>query len=282
VDCHVHFMPMPVLRKVWAYFDSAGPLVGRPWPITYRGDDDERLATLRALGVRAFPSLIYAHKPGMARWLNAWALGFAAAHADVVATATIFPEFDVVDYLADALSAGARVVKVHVQVGGFDPRDPLLDAAWGLLADSGVPVVIHAGSGPAPGAFTGPGPIGQVLARHPRLRLVVAHLGMPEVDEFLDLADRFELVEFDTTMAFTDFAIGGREGAIELGRRLRPRLAEWQRRIVLGTDFPNIPYPFAHQLEALARLDLGDGWLRDVCWHNGVRLFGLPLEKSGD
>ncbi len=29
VDVHVHFMPANVLAKVWAYFDSAGPLVGR-------------------------------------------------------------------------------------------------------------------------------------------------------------------------------------------------------------------------------------------------------------
>ena len=34
-------------------------------------------------------------------------------------------------------TAGPGVVKVHVQVGGFDPRDPLLRPAWGLLADAG-------------------------------------------------------------------------------------------------------------------------------------------------
>ena len=45
--------------------------------------------------------------------------------------------------------------------------------------------------------------------------------------------------------------------------------------ILLGTDFPTIPYPYAHQLEGLARLDLGDEWLRQVCWANGAQLFGL-------
>ena len=33
-------------------------------------------------------------------------------------------------------------------------------------------------------------------------------------------------------------------------------------KILLGTDFPNIPYPYAEQLAALTRLDLGDDWLR--------------------
>ena len=51
-DVHVHFMPPPILAKVWAYFDSAGPLLGRAWPITYRGSDEERVEQLRARGVK--------------------------------------------------------------------------------------------------------------------------------------------------------------------------------------------------------------------------------------
>ena len=45
--------------------------------------------------------------------------------------------------------------------------------------------------------------------------------------------------------------------------------------MLLGSDFPSIPYPYAHQLEALHRLDLGEEWLRAVLWGNGARLFGL-------
>jgi uncharacterized protein len=270
VDCHVHFMPDPVMRKVWAYFDSSGPLVGREWPITYRWPEEQRLAHLREMGVRAFPSLVYAHKPGMAAWLNEWARGFAAAHDDVLMTATIFPEPEVTTYLDEALGAGARIIKVHVQVGGFDPRDAQLDEAWGMLADAGVPVVVHAGSGPAPGAFTGPGPIGEVLERHPSLALVAAHMGMPEYDEFLGFAERYANVRVDTTMCFTDFSDAGR-----LGERLAPRLDALRDKVLLGTDFPNIPYPYAHQLEALARLGLGDDWLRAVCWENSAQLFGI-------
>ena len=52
---------------------------------------------------------------------------------------------------------------------------------------------------------------------------------------------------------------------------LVPRLVDLQPKILLGTDFPTIPYPYVHQLEGLARLDLGDDWLRAVCWENGVR-----------
>ena len=80
MDVHVHFMPKSVMDKVWAYFDAVGPLTGTAWPIAYRTEEQDRLARLRAMGVRAFPSLVYPHKPDMATWLNSWAAGFAAAH----------------------------------------------------------------------------------------------------------------------------------------------------------------------------------------------------------
>jgi predicted TIM-barrel fold metal-dependent hydrolase len=51
-------------------------------------------------------------------------------------------------------------------------------------------------------------------------------------------------------------------------------LGELADRVVLGSDFPNIPYPYAEQLAALERFGLGDDWLRAVCWHNGARLLG--------
>ncbi|MEU9775804.1 amidohydrolase family protein [Streptomyces sp. NPDC047968] len=270
VDVHTHFMPERVMRKVWAYFDAAGPLTGLEWPITYRHEEDERVALLRAFGVRTFTSMVYPHKPGMAEWLNAWARDFAGRVPDCARTATLFPEDGVARYVRKALEDGTRVFKAHVQVGDYAPDDPLLDAAWGDIADAGVPVVVHCGSGPAPGRYTGPGPVGRLLARHPGLRLVVAHMGMPEYGEFLDLAERYAEVHLDTTVAFTDFS----EALAPFPEKERGRLADLGDRIVLGTDFPNIPYPYLHQLDALERLELGEDWLRAVCHDNGARLLG--------
>ncbi|MCF1593079.1 amidohydrolase family protein [Streptomyces muensis] len=272
VDVHTHFMPERVLRKVWAYFDALGPLTGGlEWPITYRAEEEERTALLREFGVRAFTSMLYPHKPGMAPWLNGWAADFARRTPDCLHTATLYPEPGVEAYVQEAVEAGARVFKAHVQVGAYDPADELLDGAWGLLAAAGIPVVIHCGSGPAPGKHTGPEPIAHVLARHPRLRLVVAHLGMPEYEEFLTLAERYEEVRLDTTMAFTDFT----EDFMPFPHRALPRLADLGDRVLLGSDFPNIPYPYVHQLQALERLGLGEEWLRAVCHDNAVELFGL-------
>jgi predicted TIM-barrel fold metal-dependent hydrolase len=269
VDVHTHFMPDNVMAKVWAFFE--GGHSGTPWPIAYRLPEDERLALLRAFGVRRFSALLYPHKLDMAAWLNSWSAQFAARAPDALHSATFFPEPAAAAYTAAAISAGARVFKAHVQVGGYDPRDELLDPVWGQLADAGVPVVVHCGSGPSPGRYTGPGPFAEVLARHPHLTAIIAHLGAPEYAEFFDLADRYPGVHLDTTMAFTDFFAS----SAPFPAGLRPRLVSLSNKILLGSDFPNIPSPYLRQLQALARLDLGSDWLRGVCYDNAVRLFSL-------
>jgi len=171
VDIHTHFMPPNVLAKVWAFFERGRARAGRAWPIAYRRPEEERVALLRGFGVRRFSALLYPHKPGMAAWLNSWAAGFAARTPDALHSATFFPEPAAAGYVAEAIGAGARLFKAHLQVGAHDPRDEQLDPVWGLLAEARVPVVVHCGSGPTPGPFTGPGPISEVLARHPRLDL---------------------------------------------------------------------------------------------------------------
>jgi predicted TIM-barrel fold metal-dependent hydrolase len=267
-DVHVHFLPPRMEAKVWAQFDNAGPLIGRPWPIRYRSSEGERVDHLRAMGVRRFSALSYAHRPGMAEPLNDWAADFADRTPECLRSATFFPEPGVEEYVARRLDSGAEVFKVHVQVGAFDLREPLLDPVWGLLAEAGVPVVVHAGSGPVPTAFTGPGPMRAVLERHPRLTAVLAHMGAPEYEEFLAMAEEFPRTHLDTTMAFTSFF----EDVAPYPRDRLPRLAAIGDKVLLGTDFPSIPYPYAHQLEAIEALGLGEEWLRAVCWENGNRL----------
>jgi hypothetical protein len=84
--------------------------------------------------------------------------------------------------------------------------------------------------------------------------VVVAHLGAPEYAEFLRWPSGYERVHLDTTMVFTDFfdADGG------LPDRPAAAAADLQDKVLLGSDFPTIPYPYAHQLEGLARLGFGE------------------------
>ncbi|KAA2262864.1 amidohydrolase [Solihabitans fulvus] len=277
VDLHVHFLPDRVMTKLWDFFDDALTHYGTHWPIRYRLPEDERLATLRGLGVVAFAPLVYPHKPGMAAWLNSWAGDFARRTPDAVPTATFYPEPGAADYLAEALSAGARCVKAHVQVGGYDPRDPLLEPVWGLLAEAGVPAVVHCGNGPVPGAHTGLDVFAEVLARHPRLVAVLAHAGMPDYAGALDLVARYPNVHLDTTMVGVAFS----EAMAPLPADWAGRLADVADRVVLGSDYPNIPYDYVEQLRAIADWAsaddrLGPAFLRAVLHDTPARLLGLP------
>jgi hypothetical protein len=274
IDLHVHFLPDQVMAKVWAFFDRAAERYGKPWPVHYRLPQDDRVAVLRALDVRVFAPLVYPHKPAMADWLNRWVADFAATVEPAIPTATFFPEPGVVDYLGRALAGGAACVKVHVQVGDFDPRDPLLDPAWGLLAEAGVPVVVHCGDGPGvAGRFTGLDVFASVLAAHPRLVAVLAHAGLPDYDGALRLVRRYPRVHLDTTMVGVPFT----EAFAPLPADWPARLVDVADRVVLGTDFPNIPYDYATQLRAIAGWAaaddrLGIGFLRAVLHDTPARL----------
>ena len=63
----------------------------------------------------------------------------------------------------------------------------------------------------------------------------------------------------DTTMAFVDFG-----HPRTYPRELLPRVARLRDKVLFGSDFPNIPYPFEHAVEGLVRLGLGDAWLKAV------------------
>lgn len=274
VDIHVHFLPEPVMNKVWAYFDQAEEHYGTPWPVHYRTPESERLETLRALGVRQFAPLVYPHKPGMGEWLTQWALDFAERVPEAVPTGTLYPEPSAKSYVDTALRAGARCFKAHVQVGAYDPRDSLLDDAWGALSDAGVPVVVHCGHGPLRGNHTGLDVFDGVLAKHPRLTAVLAHAGMPEYEAAFELSRKYPRVYLDTTMVGVPFT----EQMMPSPSDWADRVVECADRMVLGTDFPNIPYSYATQLKAIAGWAedprLGEPFLRSVLHDTPAKLLG--------
>lgn len=269
VDAHVHFLPDRLQDAVWRWFDRLTPA----WPVTYRSPAQDRLSILAAAGILHHTALAYAHQPGMLRFLNDHTLGLAADVPAVIPTFTIYPEPGVAGETARCLAAGGRCVKVHLQVGGFDAVDPLLDEAWAQLADAGTPIVIHAGAvadGSGNEEYCGPRPVQRLLTRFPRLRLVIAHLGTPDQDAFVELAETHPGVCLDTAMVFTNPPYLGPSPLHLVGR-----LGAMRDRVVFGSDFPTIPHQIAAQVSGLASLGLGDDWLRAVLWHNGVRLFGL-------
>lgn len=258
VDVHTHAMPARLQRAVWDYFDG---LDDPPWPVSYRQDLEDRIALLRRLGVVRHTALAYAHRPGMLRWLNDFTLRLADEHDDVVPTFTLYPEEGVAGEVARCLEAGGRVVKVHLQVSRFATTDPRLTDAWGLLERARTPIVLHASAvyGVDGGeAWCGADRVRDLLDAHPGLVLVIAHLGMPQYEEFLALAEDTPSLHLDTAMMPTDPVYADERYPLELRDRLRAIVDQ----LVFGSDFPTIPVPYAAAVRGLAMLELDDEGLR--------------------
>jgi predicted TIM-barrel fold metal-dependent hydrolase len=276
-DVHTHFMPDRMQEAVWAHFDA---LADPPWPVRYRFGEEERLATLAKLGIVRFTALAYAHRPGVAAWLNEHTLGLAVRHPAVVPTFTLYPEPETPEYVGQALAAGGRCVKIHLQVGKFELTDPRLTDAWTQLERAGTPIIIHLAAvddGSGGGEYCGAPHLWRLLERHPDLRPVVAHLGAPDAaGELFARAAELPELRFDTAMAVFPTA-----QIWTPPDWLPERLAEFGDRILFGSDFPTVPRVVADQVAALAGFGLGDDWLRGVLWENAARLFGARAGAAG-
>ncbi len=193
------------------------------------------------------------------------------------------PPVDDADITAWTAALGLDgLIDLHVH---FLP-DQVMAKVWGffdqagLLAEAGVPVVVHCGNGPVAGPYTGLEVFGEVLAAHPRLVAVLAHAGLPEYDSALELVRRYPEVHLDTTMVGVPFT----DALAPLPPDWPARLVDVADRIALGTDFPNIPYDYATQLRAIAGWAaaddrLGAAFLRAVVYDTPGRL--LQLDAAG-
>jgi len=267
IDAHCHWFPDNVTEKIWEYFSR------HYWPVTYHCSGGERLRWLRQNRVDGFTTLNYAHRPGMASWLNRWTAQWAGDTPGAILTGTFYPEEGVGEYVEEAIGRlGMRGFKLHLRVSAFDPACAELTPAFERVQEAGLPVVIHCGSAPDPSRFNEPGAADRLLKRYPRLKLVVAHMGAWEWEHYLGLAERFEHVYLDTTMVFVDFPACGRFPGQLLGR-----LEGLSAKILFGSDFPNIPYPLSHAVESVVSLPLSAEARRGILYGNAIRLFGLDV-----
>jgi len=265
LDAHTHWFPDSVNAKIWAYFDA------HYWPVTYRDTTERRVERLRGNGARRFTTLTYAHRPGMAEWLNGWTLEFCGRVPEAIACATFYPEPQAAAYVRRAIERdGVRGFKIHTRVGGFDPSGAGLAGVFEQIEAAALPVVLHVGDAPDAGPFTVPAVVDRLLARHPALRLVIAHMGSSQFGHYLSLAERHPTVALDTTMVFTGF-----RACDPFPAALVPRLEAVSDRILFGSDFPTIPYPVSHAVLSLLDLPLSDAAKRRLLWDNAARWFGV-------
>lgn len=149
------------------------------------------------------------------------------------------------------------------------PDDPRMAPYWALAAKYDVPVAVHTGRGPGPGqgprdetccpeyneAFGNPEHLGAVLAKHPKLRLVLQHFGAGDPPTHAYFTDEALALLRDYPSVYVDMTIINSIAPPEAHEAVLKGLidAGFGHRILFGSD--NLPVaPILERMEAIAWL----------------------------
>ena len=268
IDIHTHLHPPKLFAAIRRWFAERSD-----WDVHGQPSEPREVAeVLRAHGVERFAFCSYAHKPGMARELNAW---LAQTSRDLdgygLPLATVHPGDP--EYLRDAIDAfddGCIGLKFHEDVQRLACDDARFATVYAEMARRRAFLLVHVG--PIPWRYDagdGIARIARVLDAHPELPVVVAHFGRPDSRGYFELMARHANLHLDTTMVF---APGSPMFAGDDATAYADLIATHHDRVLLGTDFPNIPYAYESEARGIAALGLAPHVERAILRDNGARL----------
>jgi len=274
IDAHVHIFPEVFFQAVWKWFGKHG------WPIRYQLPTDQLLGFLFGRGVEHVVAFQYAHKPGMAQWLNDYMVEKVNHFkGKLTGMATVFPGEDGARSVVEkAFEKGLKGVKLHVHVQCFDLLSQDMECIYQACVKASRPMVIHAGREPSssayacdPYALCSADRVEEIIRSYPHLKLCVPHLGMDEFDEYSTMLERYDNLWVDTAMALTNY----------LPLEKLPDLALMRGdRIMYGSDFPNIPFAWDRELKALAGSGLSKELLNKIVQKNAGEFFSINRQVS--
>jgi predicted TIM-barrel fold metal-dependent hydrolase len=230
VDWHTHcFLPEHLSAESRATMEARGVAAGEAWPDEHRRGVAEggaekfvviKMPTGWGRGIpNDFIAEYVARYPGRA-------VGFAAVDPNEAGAGREFER--------SVTELGLRGLKLSPVYHGFDPWSP---AAWRLyeMADGfGAPVMFHMGGAYDPAAaleWGNPLLLDRVGRAFPRLRMIVAHLGQPMMQETVMLMRKNENVFADLSARFH------RPWQLYHGLRVAIEYKVTDR-LLFGSDFP--------------------------------------------
>ena len=268
IDVHVHLHPERLARAISEVFAREG------WRAAHAWEPREVADSLARAGVERFCFFSYAHKPGIARSLNAWIAETAKTLPAGIPVGTVHAgDEDIVAIADEAMDAGLAGFKFHLSVQRFRADDRRLMPFYERAVERDRFLIVHAGTMPYRDAYTGLDGFRNVMRRFPSLRVIVAHLGAFDTEGFLAMTEEFPHLYLDTTMALTplsDRYLGGDADAIPTEWLLR-----YQDRIMLGSDFPLIPYAYEEERSFIARRAIPEPVARKILYDNAARFLQL-------
>jgi len=275
IDAHCHFFPPKVFKSVWNFFerpDEEG--IATQWPVKYKLDTEERIKFLEEHHVKAFTTYNYAHKAGMAEFLNEWTHDFAKRHQNAIPFGTVWPgDENRLEYLRKIFDEYDFMgIKIQLLVQNFYPDDERMKLVYDLIHDRGKWICFHAGTAPYRNKYVGYKNFKKFLDKYPDMNLIIAHMGGFEYKKFMGLLDTHENLYLDTTMIYIPNNIFSER------KSKRPKeedLITYQDRILYGSDFPNIPYDYQYSRAGLLEMDLPKNVHKKIFNNNAKRIFDI-------
>jgi predicted TIM-barrel fold metal-dependent hydrolase len=275
IDFHTHFFPARLFDAIFAWFQTYA------WPIQYQKHADELIAILKTQGVSRCVTLHYPHKAGMASALNAFAHELGKKYSDfVIPFGSVHPDDGDLPAILEKCFTEYQFkgLKIHCHVQRVAPEDDRLTPLYEICAEHKKIVLIHCGDAPNfkdrpingygfdVDEVSGLKRFAKVLKRFPEVTFVVPHLGLSEIEGFVNLLNDHENLYLDTAMAISKYF---------------PNIikTEWLTdhadRILFGTDFPIIPYDWSREKENLLAMELGQEITNQIFYENAARLLAL-------
>jgi predicted TIM-barrel fold metal-dependent hydrolase len=178
--------------------------------------------------------------------------------------------------LTRQLDLGAAALKLHPVHGGFRCDDPMLYPAYQVLAERGVPLIVHCGTSTFPGSMNelaDPELLLPVIRDFPTLHVVLAHGGRGwwyDATAFLALTYPTVWIE-----------LSGLPPKRLPEYYARYDLARLAKRWIFGTDWPGVPGT-AQNARAVAGLGLDDDTAALVLGANALSVYvGLDPDLDG-
>jgi predicted TIM-barrel fold metal-dependent hydrolase len=262
IDFHVHLFPDNVFDALWRTFDK---LYGSK-PL-YQYYCEQCIEYLTDQGVQFIVYSNYAHKKGIAEWLNTWNKSILNKYENLYCFAAYHPDDENALSYAEEILSHERVVgiKLHYMVQQIYPDDERLFPLYETVIRRKKRLLLHVGTGPVGNEFVGYKYFSKLLKRFPDLPANVAHMGGLEYGEFVQLLDVYPNLYFDTSYTFwpqTPWCFN-LDAAI---------LEHYRDKILYGSDFPNVFLPREDEINYLLKLNLSRDFYQKVFWANGIKL----------
>ena len=167
--------------------------------------------------------------------------------------------------------------EVETPYEGIRYDDPLMEPLWDLAEELDLPVLLHTGAGPTDGYRSNPRKrlastdvfaLEEVILRHPKIRIVLQHMGYPMGDATLALMGAYSNIYLDT--GATDWLVARPAFHSYLHKFVD---AGYGDRIMFGSDAMTWPDAIPLAIQGVQSSSLTPAQKRDVLYRNARRFF---------